>query len=99
MWRFGLPGPKENFKIVYYNVLSLGNLKDGVSQGGWNYLVGEDNVSLPIMWRSKKLFRVVESTMAVETLIQVRAAKAYFCLANLLSEILYCKPNGKKKKT
>ena len=44
--RFGLPGPIENFKIVCYDDSSLGNLKDGGSQGGFIiYLVGENNVT------------------------------------------------------
>ena len=34
--------------------------------------------------------------MAAETLIQVKATEACFWLANLLSEILYCKPNDDK---
>ena len=34
--------------------------------------------------------------MATETLIQVEAAEACFWLANLLSEILYFKPNDNK---
>ena len=48
------------------------------------------------MWKSKKLRRVVKSAMAAETLIQVEAAEACFWLANLLSEMLYCKPNDDK---
>ena len=81
--RFGLLGPKENFKIVCYNDSSLGNLKDGGSQGGFKiYLVSENNVSSPIMWKSKKLCRVVKSAMAAETLIQVEVAMACFWLQN-----------------
>ena len=95
-----MPGPIENFKIVCYNDSSLGNLKDGGSQGGFViYLVGESNISSPIMWKSKKLCRVVKSAMAAETLIQVEATlarKVRFWLANLLSEILYCKRNDEK---
>ena len=34
--------------------------------------------------------------MAAETLIQVEATEACFWLANLLSEMLYCKPNDDK---
>ena len=48
------------------------------------------------MWKSKKLRRVVKSAMAAETLIQVEATEACFWLANLLSEMLYCKPNDDK---
>ena len=74
MLRFGLPGPKENFKIVCCNDSSLGNIKDGESQGGFIiYLVGENNVSSPVMWKSKKLRRVIKSELAAETLIQVKA--------------------------
>ena len=84
MLRFGLPGPTENFQIVCYNDSSLENFKDGGSQGGFIiYLVGENDVSSPIMWKSKKLCRVVKSTMAAETLIQVKAIEACLWLANL----------------
>ena len=48
------------------------------------------------MWKSRELRRVVKSAMAAETLIQVEAAEACFWLANLLSEMLYCKPNDDK---
>ena len=49
-----------------------------------------------MMWKSKKLRRVVKSTMAAETLIQVEVSEAFFWYANLLNEILYCKPNDEK---
>ena len=72
-------------------------LKDVGPQGGFIiYLIGENSVSSPIMWKSKQLRRVVKNAMAAETLIQVEAAKACFWLASLLSEILYCKPNDDK---
>ena len=97
MLRFGLPGPTENFKIVCYNDSSLGTLKNGGSQGGFIiYLDGENNVSSPIMRKSKKLRRVVKSAMATKNLIQVEATEACFWLTNLLSEMLYCKPNDNK---
>ena len=52
--RLGLPGPIENFKIVCYDDSSLGSLKDVGPQGGFIiYLIGENNVSSPIMWKSK----------------------------------------------
>ena len=92
-----MPGSIENFKIVCCNESSLENLKDGGSQGGFViYLVSENNVSSPIMWKSKKLHRVVRSAMAAETLNQVEAAEACFWLANLLNKILYCKSNDAK---
>ena len=61
----------------------MGDLKDGGSQGGFTiYLAGENKVSSPIMWKSKKLCRVVKSAMAAETLIQVEVAMACFWLQN-----------------
>ena len=95
--RFGLPGPIENFKVVCYNDSSLGNLKDGGSQGGFIIcLVGENNVSSPTMWKSKTLPRLAKSAMAAETLIPVEAAETCFWLAHLLIKMLYCKPNDDK---
>ena len=48
--RFGLPGPMQNLKLLALMIHLLGNLKDGGSQAGFIiYLVGENNVSSPIM--------------------------------------------------
>ena len=48
-----MPGPLQNSKIVCYNGSSLGNLKDGGSKGGFIiFIVGENNISSPIMWKS-----------------------------------------------
>ena len=61
--------PIEHFKIVYDDS-SLGNLKDsGLQVGFIVYLVGENNVSSPIVCKSKKLRWVVKSATAAETLI------------------------------
>ena len=91
--KVGLPGKIENFKILCYNKASLGNLKDGGSQGGFIiYLVGENNTCSPLMWQSKKLRRVVKRAIAAETSIKVEEAQACFWLANLIHEILYDQP-------
>lgn len=67
------PGSTKNFKIVCHNDASLGNLQDGRSKGGFIIiLVGEDNISSSIMWKSKKLRRIVKSAMAAKTLMQVK---------------------------
>ena len=93
--RLGLPGSVYDFRFACYNDSSLGNLKDGGSQGGFViYLVDKNNNCSPIMWKSKKLCRIVKSAMAAETLIQVEAAEASFWLANLLNEILYAQNNN-----
>ena len=48
------------------------------------------------MWKSKKLRRVVKSAIVEETLTQVEAVEACLWFANLLNEILNCKPNDDK---
>ena len=76
---FGLSRPIGKFEIVCYNDLLLGNLKNGGFQSGFiTYLVGENNVSSPITWKSEKLHRVVKNAIAAETLIQVKAAETCF---------------------
>lgn len=40
------------------------------------YLVGENNVSITIMWKSKKLGRVAKSALAADILTQINAAEA-----------------------
>ena len=55
-----MPGPIENFKIIYYNASSLGNLKVGGSQARFIiYLTGEI-VSLQIMRKSKKPSKILK---------------------------------------
>ena len=46
--------------------------------------------------KSKRLCRVDKSATVAETLIQVKGTQACLGIANLLTEILYCKPNGDK---
>ena len=48
---------------------SLGNLPDGGTQGGYIiFLANEKGKAIPICWNSKKIRRVVGSTLAGETL-------------------------------
>ena len=81
-------GTMSNLHIKVYNDSSFGNLCDGGSQGGYIIFLEDGNGTCsPIMWRSKRLQRVVKSTMAGETLIQVEAAEAAFWLSHLIIEI------------
>ena len=61
------------------------------------FFVEDNSVESPVMWKSKKLRRVVKSAMAGETLIQVKVAEVFFWLVNLLNKILYGKNNGEHK--
>ena len=76
-------------KFVCFNDSSFGNLCDGGSQGSYViFLEGQNGNCSPLMWQSKKLRRVVRSTMAAETLSLVEAAEACFWLSGILKEIL-----------
>lgn len=81
-------GTMKNLTLEVYNDASFANLRNGGSQGGYIKFLKDDCGNLsPIMWQSKRLQRVVKSTMAAETLIQVEAAEAAFWLSNLLTEV------------
>ena len=60
----------ENVEMIMFSDASFGNLLDGGSQGGFVILLkGRDGKMNPIMWQSKKIRRVVWSTMASEALV------------------------------
>ena len=80
----------ENCQLVCYNDASFGNLSTGGSQGGYViFLKSCYDTYTPISWESKKLRRVVKSTMAAETLELVECAEAAFWIGNLLKEMLH----------
>ena len=86
--KFNGLGKIDNVKIIVYNDSSFGNLDNGGSQGGFiSFLANSFGDILPIMWQSKRLCRVVKSTMASETARQVEAVKAAFWVAKLYSEV------------
>ena len=72
-----------------FNDSSFGNLCDSGSQGSYVIFVeGLNRNCSPLMWQSKKLRRVVRSTVATETLSHVEAAEACFWLPVMLKEVL-----------
>ena len=83
-------------KLVAYSYASYNNLENGSSQGGFCIFLKNSygNLSL-IMWQSKKIHRIVKSTMAAETLALVDAAEASCWLSNLISELLSYNENVK----
>ena len=83
-------GDLSTAKFVCFNDSSFGNLCDGGSQGGYIiFLEGQNGNCSLLMCQSKKLRRVVSSTMAAETLSQVEVAEACFWLLGILKEILF----------
>ena len=68
---------------------SFGNLLDGGSQGGFIvFLVDKNGNSNPLIWASRRIKRVVKSTLAAETLSLVEAAENAFLLAKFIEEVL-----------
>ena len=82
-------GNLEKVKIVVYSDASFANLMDGGSQGGYViFLQGETGKYLPISWQSKRIKRVVKSTLAAETLAMVDAAEAAVYYRKFLLDLL-----------
>ena len=80
----------NNLKLVAYHDASYANLKDGGSQGGYViFITDHAGTKLsPIAWQSKRMKRVVKSTLAAETLSMVEASEASFWILKILQEIL-----------
>lgn len=85
-------GDLSHLKIVAYSDASFANLTDGGSQGGYIiFLVGNNHKYTPITWQSKRIRRVVKSTLAAETLAMVDMSEACLFYRKLLLEILQLK--------
>lgn len=75
-----------NFKV--FSDASLGNLPDGGTQGGTLIgLMGEGGKFSPLCWQSKKIRRVVRSTLAGETLALSDGIDNAIFLTTLFSEL------------
>ena len=80
---------KNLISIECYSDASFGNLKDGGSQGGYVIFISDtDGNRCPVAWQSKRVRRVVKSTLAAETLAALDAAQAGVYIGTLLAEML-----------
>lgn len=71
-----------------YSDASFGNLSDSGSQGGYIIFISDGTgVRCPISWQSRKLKRVVKSTLAAETLALLDCAEAAVYLSSILAEL------------
>ena len=78
----------DSAKIVVFCDASYGNLADGSSQGGHIvFMSDETGTCSPINWSSRKLKRVVRSTLAAETLAAVESLDSAYLVGNLFAEI------------
>ena len=88
--RFPFLGDINNLKLISFSDASHANLSDGYSSGGGYiiFLVNDQGKSCPLSWCSKKIRRVVHSTLAAETLALVQAVDVSYYLSYILSEIM-----------
>ena len=86
----------NNCKLVVFSDASHSNLPDGVSSAGGFviFLVDGQSNACPLYWESRKIRRVVKSTLAAETLAAADAIDSAYYIGHILSQIL---SDGKSK--
>lgn len=79
----------SHLTVECYSDASFGNLSDGGSQGSYLvFLVDHRGVRSVVSWQSRKVRRVVKSTLAAETLALLDGAEASILISNLVAELL-----------
>ena len=85
-------------KWICYTDAAFANLPGRASQGGYViFLQGINGKYSPIAWKSKKIKRVVKSTIAAETLALLEGAEHAFALSSFLREITGCRFSKEKE--
>merc|ERR1712240_146165 len=80
----------DQLELLLFSDASFGNLADGGSQGGYViFLKGINGKSSPVTWQSKKIRRVVRSTLASEALALADGVDCVLSIAMLLNELLF----------
>ena len=81
--------------IVSFCDASFANLPNAGSQGGFLCLLVDNNGNYcPLTWQSRKIKRVVKSTIAAECLAAVEAAEMTIYLATLVQDMLKLHDNS-----
>ena len=79
----------NNLQLLVHSDASHNNLPKGGSQGGYIVFLGDDEGKVaPIQWQSKRIKRVVRSTLAAECLALEEAVDHAFYIKCMLSEIM-----------
>ena len=79
----------KEIEIAVFADASLGNLRGGASQAGFIILLTDTRLCTPLMWNSYKLKRVVNNTLAAETLSVNEALDYAFFYAKSYGKVLY----------
>ena len=75
--------------LIYFSDGSFGSLKCGGSQDGITvFIEGSNGKYMPLTWQSRKLRRVVKSTITAETLELQKVIEVAFMMKCILLEIL-----------
>lgn len=84
-------GNIEEAKLICYSDASYGNLSDGGSQGGYViFLSNKDkSITIPLAWQSKRVRRVVKSTLSAETLALIEAAESSYWLSSIIRDVVF----------
>ena len=92
-------GNTELLQIIAYSDASFANLSNGGSQGGYViFLQGVNKQYMPIVWQSKRIKRIVKSTLAAETLAMVDLAEACIYYRKLIIDLLQLEDSPKNIK-
>ena len=84
-----IPLNLNSIRLVTFADASYANLSDGGSQGGCIILLAdEDYNAVPIAWASKRIKRVVRSTLSAETMAAVDALDTAYLIKKILQEIV-----------
>ena len=83
--------------IVVFTDASFMNLEDGGSQGGHIIFVTDGVNCCPVTWQSRRIKRIVRSTLAAETLSLVEGCETGYMVRKLLNEILPTSDNCAEK--
>ena len=82
-------GNLRSTRQVSFSDASFGNLCGGSQGGIMVFLVGENGRYAPVIWQSKKIKRIVKSTIAAETLALVEGSENCFFLRHLMGDIVF----------
>ncbi|CAC5359188.1 unnamed protein product [Mytilus coruscus] len=80
----------KNIELILYTDASYANLSDRVSSAGGYviFLRRQNGKNCPISWSSKKIRRVVKSTLAAEALSLVKGLDACYFVRRILQEMI-----------
>ena len=82
----------ENLRIAVYVDATLASSSNGGSQDGYLiFIVGENRKCSLLNWQSKRIKRVVRSSLSAETLVFCDALDDAIFLQQMVSELLFNK--------